>query len=331
VKLSLVIGNEFRAREKTDARLRSLIEQVRVARDYGFDSIFAGQHYLSWPLQSLQPIPLLARLAAESGDMRIGTGIILLPLHQPVDMAEQLAMLDTICGGRFIFGVGLGYVEEEFAAFGLKRRDRVGRFEESIEIIKRLWTDDEVSFHGAHFTLDRVRPTATPLATPRPPIWIAANNHPAVRRAARIGDAWFANPHALIGTLEEQMGIYKAALPDPETPREMPVMREVFVGETRAEALAAARPGLEKRYRVYVAQGQDEAQPEGDRFDMPFEELAKDRFIIGDPDEVVAEFRRYEALGFNHLVAEIQPLDTEDATAMRFLHLLGREVLPRIR
>ena len=331
MKLGLVLGNEYRAREKTDGRLHAILEQVAVARDYGFDAVFAGQHFLSDPLQTLQPVPLLARVAAEAGDMGVGTGIMLLPLLHPVEVAEQIATLDTICGGRFIFGVGLGYEEEEFAAFGLRRADRVGRFEESLEIIKRLWTEDEVTFHGDHFNLEHVVPTARPLATPRPPIWIAANNNPAVRRAARMADGWFANPHALISTLEGQMSIYKAALEHPDAERDIPVMREIFVGETRAEALAAGGPGLERRYRVYVDQGQDEAQPEGDRFDMPFEELVKDRFIVGNPDEVVREIRRYEAIGFNYLVADVQPMDTDDAAAMRFLHLLGREVLPRIR
>ena len=139
-----------------------------------------------------------------------------------------------------------------------------------------------------------------------------------------MADGWFANPHALISTLEEQMSIYKAALDHPEAERDLPVMREVFVGETRAEALAAGRPGLERRYGVDGDQGQDEAQPEGDRF-------VTDRCIVGIPVEVVREIRRYEAVGFNYLVADVQPMDTDDAAAMRFLHLLGREVLPRFR
>ena len=184
MKLGLVLGNEYNARVATMERIEALIKQVRMARDMGFDGVFAGQHYLSWPMQCIQPIPLLARLAADAGEMRLGTGIILLPLMHPVDMAEQIATLDSICGGRFVFGIGLGYEEEEFAAFGLRRSDRVTRFEESLEIIKLLWTEDEVTFHGKHFSLNKVKPTAYPVASPHPPIWIAANNHSAVRRAA---------------------------------------------------------------------------------------------------------------------------------------------------
>ena len=129
-------------------RVNALIEQVRLASSLGFDCALAGQHYLSYPVQILQPTPLLGRLAAEAGDMRLGTGIVLLPLQHPVDMAEQVATLDQITGGKFIFGVGLGYEKEEFEAFGLDASQRAARFEESLAIIKRLWTEDEVHFEG---------------------------------------------------------------------------------------------------------------------------------------------------------------------------------------
>ena len=97
------------------ARFETLIEQTHLARDYGFDCVHAGQHYLHWPLQMLQPIPLLGRLAGEAGDMELGTSIILLTLLHPVDMAEQIATLDIMTGGRFVFGVGLGYMDVEFS------------------------------------------------------------------------------------------------------------------------------------------------------------------------------------------------------------------------
>ena len=254
MKFGLFLGTEYPARRSMAARVESLVQQVRAARDLGFDCALAGQHYLSYPVQILQPTPLLGRLAAEAGDMRLGTGIVLLPLQHPVDMAEQIATLDQITGGRFIFGVGLGYEDEEFSAFGLRVSDRVGRFEESLEIIKRLWTEDEVRFEGKHFAL-HARPSAWPVQKPHPPVWIAANGHGPVRRAARLGDVWFGNPHARYSTLAEQMDIYEAALAEYGTPRpeEIVVSREVFVAESREEALRVARPALHERYRLRQA------------------------------------------------------------------------------
>lgn len=330
MKFGLVLGNEYPARMPTAGRISAMIEQVRTGRDLGFDGVFVGQHYLSWPMQTIQPIPLLGRLAAEAGDMRIGTSIILLPLMHPVDMAEQIATLDAISGGKFVFGVGLGYEEEEFAAFGLRRADRAKRFEESLEIIKRLWTKDEVTFHGEHFTLDGVVPTSRPVSSPHPPIWIAANNHPAVRRAARMGDAWFANPHATRTTLAEQIDVYREANGG-VLPAEMPLMKDVFVARTHEEAVATIRPSLEKRYKVYIEQGQDKEMPAGaDSFDMPFEELMKDRFIIGTPDEVIEQLQPYEALGFNYLVASVQSIEVSNEAALACIRLLASEVMPNL-
>ncbi len=333
MKVGLELGSEYVARRSTRERLRSLIEQTRLAREYGFDCVHVGQHFLSWPLQIIQPLPLLARLAAEAGDMWVGTGILLLPLFHPVDVAEQIATLDTICNGRFIFGVGLGYEEEEFRAFGLDRRDRASRFEESLEVIKRLWTEDRITFQGRHFQLSDVVPTARPMQTPHPPIWIAANNHPAVRRAARLGDAWYANPHSPLSVLEELMRTYRAALADlgKPLPHDVPVMRDAYVAATRANALATCRPYLEQRYRVYIDKGQDKELPSGDRFNMSVEDLARDRFVIGDPDFCVEEIKRYEKAGFNYMILEFQWADMPDELAVECLHRLGRDVLPRIR
>ena len=333
MKIGLGMANEYFAGTSYRPRFEELLQQFAVARDYGFDCVMKGQHFLSPPLQSMQPIPLLARLAAEAGDMYLGTGILLLPLFHPVDIAEQIATLDTICNGRFIFGVGLGYEDEEFQAFGIDKRDRVGRFEESLEIIKRLWTQDAVTFEGKHFSLSGAVTTKKPVQKPHPPIWIAANNHPAVRRAARMGDVWYANPHAVFATLEEQMRIYKETLAEAQAPAPeyIAINKDVYVAETTEAAFTECQPYLGKRYEVYVDQGQDQALPPGDRFDKPFRELARDRFIIGDPDECVRELKRHEALGFNYIVLQCQWAGMEHAQVMKCLHLLGKEVLPRVR
>lgn len=333
MKIGLEIANEYVAGKPARLRFEELLEQVALAREFGFDSIFVGQHFLTHPLQTIQPIPLLGRLAAEVGDMWLGTGIILLPLFHPVDVAEQIATLDTITNGKLIFGVGLGYEEEEFQAFGIDRKHRVGRFEESLEIIKGLWTDDSVTYHGQHFSLTDAVPTNRPAQKPHPPIWIAANNHPAVRRAARMGDVLYASPHAHISTLEEQIGIYNQALKEigKAEPEHIAVLRDCFVAETTAAAFEVCEPYIGHRYNVYVDQGQDKELPSEDTWSQIFEDLARDRFIIGDPETCVRELKRYEALGYNYIILEFQWADMDGAMALNCLRLLGEEVLPRVR
>jgi alkanesulfonate monooxygenase SsuD/methylene tetrahydromethanopterin reductase-like flavin-dependent oxidoreductase (luciferase family) len=131
MKFGLSVPVQHLPDEPGAERIAELIEQVKLARDLGFDSISASQHYLAAPFQYFQPIPLLARIAAESGGMTLITNILLLPLYHPVDLAEQLATLDIICDGRLVCSV--------------ERASRVSRFEEALRLLKRLWAEDEVS------------------------------------------------------------------------------------------------------------------------------------------------------------------------------------------
>ena len=333
MKFSLELGNELPVDRHPGPHINDLVEQTRAVRDMGFHSLLFGQHYLSHPLKTLQPLPLIARIAAEAGDMWLGTGILLLPLLHPVDVAEQIATLDIICSGRFMLGLGLGYEIEEFEAFEIKRKSRVSRFEESLEIIRMLWTQDMVTFHGRHFNLENVRPALRPVQKPHPPIWIAANNYPAIRRAARLGAVLYASPHAHNDTLKEQMAVYKEAVANSPTPApgDIAILKDTFVAETDEDAFAAARPYFENRYKVYEVQGQDQELPEGDRFNLPFEELARDRFLIGSPDTVIKGVEELLDMGFNHIVFYTQHPGLPGDLALQCYKMLGERVLPAFR
>jgi alkanesulfonate monooxygenase SsuD/methylene tetrahydromethanopterin reductase-like flavin-dependent oxidoreductase (luciferase family) len=212
MKFGLSVPVQHLPDEPGAERIAELIEQVKLARDFGFDSISASQHYLAAPFQYFQPIPLLARIAAESGEMTLITNILLLPLYNPIDLAEQLATLDIICNGRLVCGVGLGYRDVEYTVFGVERASRVSRFEEALTLLKRLWTEDEVSCEGEHFRLDRAQMTLKPVQRPRPPIWIAASSNAGIQRAAHLGDAWTIAGHATLATLKHQVQFYRNTL-----------------------------------------------------------------------------------------------------------------------
>ncbi len=333
VKFSLELGNELPVDRAPGPHIDDLVEQIRAVRDFGFHGLLFGQHYLSHPLQTLQPFPLIARMAAEAGDMWLGTGILLLPLLHPVDVAEQVSTLDIICKGKFFFGLGLGYEIEEFKAFEIERKTRVSRFEESLEVIRMLWTQDTVTFHGRHFNLENVKPTLRPIQKPHPPIWIAANNYPAIRRAARLGAVLIASPHAHNGTLREQIAVYKQAVAESSAaaPEDIAVLKDTFVAETDEEAFAACRPYFENRYKVYEDQGQDQELPEGDRFDLPFEELARDRFLIGSPETVIRGVEELLDIGYNHIIFYTQHPGLPGDLAIKCYKMLGERVLPAFR
>src|SRR5271168_592264 len=127
MKVGLFINTQFPEGDSVAARIPELVEQVRVARDAGFASVLFPHHYLTAPLQMLQITPLMAYLLPEARGMTIGGNILLLPLLNPVHVAEESATLDVLSGGKFILGVGLGYRPGEFAAFGTNRRRLVDR------------------------------------------------------------------------------------------------------------------------------------------------------------------------------------------------------------
>jgi alkanesulfonate monooxygenase SsuD/methylene tetrahydromethanopterin reductase-like flavin-dependent oxidoreductase (luciferase family) len=334
MKFGLIISKQHPPGVSMAERFREHIEQVRAARDAGFDLILMGQHFLSTPFQELQTLPALARLAAEAGTMRLGATVLLLPLLNPVDVAEQVATMDVICEGRFIFGVGLGYRDAEYEAFGVRREERVGRFIEGLQVIKRLWSEEEVTHHGRFFHLTKARMVLKPVQKPHPPIWFAANHDGAVERSGRMADAWVINPHAKLSVLEHQMAIYRQAWQQAGKPfpAELPMIKELYVAPDRKTALQECRPFLEAKYQAYAAWGQDKALPQEDSFDLTFEELVRDRFIIGDPDDCVRELRRYiDALGVNCFIFRIQWPGMAQATVLRTIKLLAERVMPKLR
>lgn len=333
MKFGLALSAQHLPEDSQTARFREHIEQVRLARAVGFDSVWAGQHYLAAPFTYFQPIPTLARVAADAEGMRLGTGVLLLPLHHPVEVAETLATLDVITGGRFIFGVGLGYRDAENQAMGLDPKQRVGRLIEGLAVIERLWTGEPVTWEGSYFRLEDVRISMPPVQRPRPPIWLAANGDAGVRRVAGLGDAWLMNPHSTLATLERQLALFRhtrEALGRPPA-AETPIIKECHLAATRAAALAAVRPFLESKYQAYQRWEQDKALPPGESFALDFESLARDRFLIGDPDSVADEIVRLQArLGVTTLIVRVQWPGLEQEAALRTIRLLGERVLPRL-
>ncbi len=334
MKIGFFITNQYLPGESMPRKIEESAEQVRAARDAGFDLICTGQHYLAAPYQMSASFPLLARMAAEAGDMEVAATVILVPLHNPVELAESVATMDAICNGRFIFGVGLGYRDEEYTAFGLERRERVSRLREALEVMKLLWTQEEVEFEGKYYRVPRVSPATHPVQQPHPPIWVAANNDVAIRRAARWGYPWLVNPHATMEMVAGQWQGYKAALEQAgqPTPEALPMMRELYVAQDRETAYVESEPYLASKYAAYAAWGQDKALPGEESFSVPYQDLARDRFLLGSPEDVVGEIRRYEQeLGVNYLIFRMQWPGMSQEQTLRQIELLGREVIPQVR
>ena len=185
IRFGIMARGQYLAGEDMQVRFGELVKQAKLAERLGYDCIAKSSHYSAHPMQEFQQIPLLARLSAETPDLRLCAGVVLLPLHKPLDVAEQFATLDLMTNGKVIFGTGIGYRDVEFKAFGTSRSEAAARFDENIEAIKRLWTEETVTMSGSHFELEDASCALKPIQEPHPPIWIGANADVAIRRAAR--------------------------------------------------------------------------------------------------------------------------------------------------
>lgn len=302
----------------------------RAASDYGFDSIWKGQHFLT-DLVNFQPVPLLARLSGEVPGMTLGSCTIL-PLEHPVRAAEYGANVDILTGGQYVFGAVLGYRDVEFDSLDVPKGERVGRMIEGVEALRRLWSGDSVSFDGTYYSFDNVTINPKPVQDGGPPIWIGANADEAIERAARIGDAWLINPHATIEAIQSQCALYEDALRECGTdPSDVtvPLRREALIAEDEETAIEAARPHLETKYRKYVDWGQSDAMGDSGDLDREFRELAEDRFVIGTPEQAVEQIERYRAeLDVDHLNLKMYWPGMNEETSIQSIRLFGEEVIP---
>ncbi|MCZ6473428.1 MAG: LLM class flavin-dependent oxidoreductase [SAR324 cluster bacterium] len=335
MKIGLFVTNQQYLETDMVSALDDQYAMVRMARDHGWDSLFSGQHYLNeGNNKQLQLVPFLARMQAEAGEMTLGLGILLLNLHNPVYVAETVATLDVICRGNFVFGVGLGYRAVEFDAFRVPKGQRVKRFEECLALVQRLWTEESVTHESDTCILDGVRMNIRPVQKPRPPIWFAANGDQAVRRAARLGDTWFINPHATTGTNKRQIAIYREELQKhgKPFPKELPIAKEVFCAKDRPTAIEMAGPYLLGKYKDYSKWGQAEAMPGDESLDQPLESLLEDRFVLGSPEECFEQLRpNWEQLGVNHLIIRTHWAGMPLSHALSSMRLISTELLPALR
>lgn len=173
-----------------------IVQLAERAETVGFGSVWVGDSVLARP--RLEPLTTLASVAARTERVGLGTAVLLPALRHPVVLANELANLDLLAKGRLILGLGIAaknpLVEREFTACGVDFRHRIGIFEESVTIMKRLWAEEEVTFHGRHFRLNGVCPGLRPQQEPGIPIWLAGSVDNSFRRVLRLGDGWFPLP-----------------------------------------------------------------------------------------------------------------------------------------
>jgi alkanesulfonate monooxygenase SsuD/methylene tetrahydromethanopterin reductase-like flavin-dependent oxidoreductase (luciferase family) len=301
--------------------LDEAIEVIAAAAQLGFDWVSIGQHVLSYPTIWPAPYPFLARIAPESGAMRLKTSVLLLPLLNPVEVAENLATLDHLSHGRLTVGVSIGYREQELASVGLTRKDRVPKLEESIEILKRLWSGEEVTFHGRYTRIDHGRMGFRPYQQPHPPIEMGAQSEGATRRAARIADSVMFGPQVGWSDIAHLAQVYRAA-----AGKSASASRSLMVGRSKEDAERVAREYLDKTFRMYTTWQMQEASMVPLRLDA--QHALDDWAIHGSPAECVEKILQADLDGIGFTIYSLPPTPR---ARIDYLRMIAEEIVRPVK
>lgn len=329
MEFGLVLPTERSVGRDPSQAWGTIERQAKMADRGEFDSLWVGEHHFTEHIyfDNLQTLSLLAGI---TDDVKLGTGVCLAPLYNPIRLAERIANLDVQDGGRTILGLGLGYREEEFEVMGIDKRRRVPRLLETLEILPRAWAGEAFSHDGPEFNFERITVNPEPVQEGGPPIWLGGKAPAAFRRAAEFGDAWLPAPSCTRSELESCIDVYDDACED--RPSVRPCWREVFVAEERGQAIDQAKRPLVEKYESYASWGSRSETHDPKSLDERFEEIRDGRFIIGTPEEVIREIEAYrEDFGVDHLITRMQWPGMDDEAAETSMRLFQDEVAPAFR
>jgi probable F420-dependent oxidoreductase len=314
------------------------------AEALGFDTVMVGHHHVMAG-QISDPFTLLAAVAARTERLRIATAVFLLPLHHPLHVAERVATLDQLSGGRVSLGVGSGWNPLEYAAFGASLRERGSRMDESLTLLRRLWTETDVASDGRFWVFPPVTLAPRPVQQPHPPLWVAGNAPAALDRAARLGTHWLCDPVQTTDSVVERRDEWLAACARHDREPAWVLRRYVWLGRDRAALERDFLPGFVGGQLAYWRES-TEAPTEralfaridaGER--VSDAEIARDRFCGGSPDDVVADLAElhertactHVSVGFGGGLSGRAGAATSDdvyRSTLDMLERFGNEVLP---
>jgi len=308
---------------------RETLDQAAHAEQLGFDSIWLSEHHFTSE-GYLPCLPaVLGTLAARTSRVRLGTAVLLAPLHHPLRLAEDLAVVDQLCGGRLDVGVAPGYKPGEFATLGVPKSERGSRTDETIEILRLAWRGEPFSYAGRHFRFDDVVVTPPPVQQPGPPVWVGGSSMAAARRAARH-DAGFM-PDS--GAGPDVYDAYRTGLPAGAGPARVSTNRVLFAADSRQQAWDLCGEYLLYQFNMYRRWFSDAGDDDAHGAELAGPGvLSPEHYFVGTPDDILgAILGSQRRLGYEELVFWARPpgMSAEHSTAS--LELIAKHVLPALR
>lgn len=324
---------------------QEMIEDCQYAEELGFKSLWLTEHHFWYDGYCPSLIVGLGALAAATRRIKIASGLVLLPMHDPLRVAEQAAVVDQLSGGRLILGFGNGYRDVEFDGLGLRRRDRGARMSEQLEILKLAWTQDKFSYSGKHFQYENVGITPRPVQKPYPMVMVGSSPvvAPAIRRAARQGFGLLLPPTLSVDQFHEGVRIWEEAAREAghdvkmlrsQGLARMGICYDTWVDETnnKAEKILG---NLRYLYREQLGGWRFlvDAEDKPIAFDRPelldqTVEHVVNTAAVGSPDKVIRQFKRYEEAGMDLFCARVRWDSTPRPDLHRCMRLLANEVMP---
>jgi len=289
-----------------DEQARNLMEVAAAARAAGLDGLLTGDSHSGNPgyAATFSPLPTIARLMSVTGDMPVGV-VLLAPFYHPFLLAEQIGTLAAFASGPLIVTFVLGGRPQQFQAFGMEERSRVGRLEEMVPLVRALLAGERVTHRGRYYALEAA--TISPL--PRVPveIWLGGTVPASAERAGRLGDAWLTGQNATDDDLRRQLDVYREAAARAGRAARPVLRRDIYAGESDAEARAVVEAIVAEGYRG----------------------TGLDQLLVGHPGTIVEDLRRYRQMGFDH--AMVRHIVGDHRLMLRSFARIGRDVMPGIR
>ena len=305
------------------------LEEIEEGERLGFTGVWLSEHHFVDDGYLPSPLVVAAAIAARTRTMTIGTNVLLLPMHHPLRVAEDAAVADLISGGRFVLGVGQGYVQHEFETLGFERKYRPSLFEEGIEVIRHALEGGRTGYQGRRWSFDDL--PFEPRPRSKLPIYIGAFADPAIDRAARLADGFLASVRG--GVLSETYRKVMAALErHGRAGEEFPYVASgtVFVHEDAGRAREIVGPAIAYQFTRYAEWGTDRDKPRPEPIRQ--EDLPWERYLVGTPEEVATGLiGLHEEAPYDHLCFWSRLPGVTHEQALANMRLFASEVVPRVR
>jgi alkanesulfonate monooxygenase SsuD/methylene tetrahydromethanopterin reductase-like flavin-dependent oxidoreductase (luciferase family) len=308
-------------------------QRIDVMEQTGYDAVWLAEHHFSTYSVCPSIHMMGTHIAARTERLRIGTAVSLTPFYHPLRLAEEVALLDVLSGGRVNWGAGRGFDETEYRSFGVEREDSYPLFRENVEIVKQAWTSERLTYHGKYHDFEDVEVFPKPIQQPHPPVWLASTSPEAIQWSAEHGYSILMDPHASHADIAIKRSLYETELIKAGHSiqgRVIPMARNIAIGRSQSEAEDVARRGAQFMFGSYLPPGVGVANPsksipadaksatQQDRI----ERYVKEVVICGTPEKVIDDLQELE---------ERLPLDYLMCTPLSHgsFELFTEKVMPR--